>query len=201
MTDNTYTAEDLNNYLTAKAIGTNEKYMKSKEGEPFRKSALEQLVKNIDLPKEKIKFLVEGTMASHQGILTALGIANQTYQEILGSFTVSDLLNNYSDTFDSYAGDHAEKLKEKLTPFNNDKYGDIIKKISEASYTMEGFEKGFKSEDEAKSAEETMIKYQEVISVLETIQKKSLRKAMADIEDNVYMKSFEGMANASAGDA
>ncbi len=188
--ENSY-LKDIREYRAA-VLG--DSYAKERN-RPYAKASLEQLVSDLGIG-EKANFLVEGTVASEQGIATAVSIAKKRYNDALGFASVDELMNLYSESIDKYLSpENAEKFRAKLAKVKNEKYGDITKKLNQAQYVIMGKKEGLydfkdKEIEDAKKNQET---YKEIKGMIDSLSTISVEKLTPEINDRFYrelLKSY-----------
>ena len=119
--------QDLNRYQYANVAA---RFASREEDAQFVPSALEKLVSGFGIDKDLIEGLKQGTMASEEGIKTAVGIYAEKYQKSLGNLNVSEFYDVRYPTLKSILGEaKATEAKETFEKYSEQSIASINKKV------------------------------------------------------------------------
>ena len=157
-----------------------EYFNQGEQGFPHAQKSLELLLQDIGLSDPGIVKTITDPEVIQKTIENEL----EVYREGYKTQTVEDMLKYHQGSLEKYLGENTSKVREELKPFLDTKYTEIMQEIITARHTLEGKKKGVKtSEEQVKSAEETMKKYEKVfmtVSLLEQQKKSELRNRVED---------------------
>lgn len=97
---------------------------------------------------------------------------------------VGDLLNYHGSTLEKYLGENTARARAELSEYNEQKYGKILLEIEKAKHTIEGYKLGKNSKEEAKSAEETIKKYEKLRTTIVLLEQQNMASFRARVEDS-----------------
>ncbi|HPD81733.1 MAG TPA: hypothetical protein PK357_01395, partial [Candidatus Pacearchaeota archaeon] len=122
-------------------------------------------------------------------------IANQlnTYEMFKKQQTVGDLMTRYNGDLTKHLGDNFERANTELSDFAKEKYGEILRKIKEADYIIDGEEFGKSTDEQVEEAQKTKEKYQRVATTFYLLEKLKDGKFRTRVEEGVAVDALNEM--------
>ncbi len=158
--------------------------------------SLDSLIGKLPLDDATIGVL-QSYMSTEKGIKDASAIYAGAYEKAKFGTTVEELSGRYDGILSSYVGEEdAAKIRGELAKFNSENYGKIMRKIEAAKHTLEGKdnpENGY-TEDQIKSAEKTIKKYEIVENVLGLLEGSELEPYIANVKEEYKKRAFKSIA-------
>jgi len=137
------------------------------QGLPIARKALELLL--IDM-KVADPALVR-TVTDPKVIEKTLKNQADVYEEHRAQQTVGDMLRTYQVGLEAYLGtEKAAKARAELQGFENQKYGDITRKLAQAEHIIKGFKIGSNTKEEAEAAQKTLTEHQKLMATISILR-------------------------------
>ena len=179
--------EDLNRYQYANVAA---RFASKEEDAQFVPSALEKLVSGFGIDKDMIEGLKEGTLASKEGIETAVQIYAGKYQKALGTLKVSEFYDVRYSTLKSLLGEEkAMEAKVTLEKYSEQSIASINKKFEQASYILKD-KTGLFDEEKKAEAKKTLEKLGAVYNVIQLIEQRRFEELRNDATKSFYKDSI-----------
>jgi hypothetical protein len=159
--------------------------------------ALYQLASDLGIEKEA-KGFIDGSMASEDGIKTAVGVYSTKYREAINEVKMGDLFEHYDEFLKDYLDvEEVDKVKAEFGKFSNETYGEINKEIAKSLYVIDGTDKKLYdfSDKEKEKAKDVLEEYQKIFSlmkILEDIKFENLRPKAVKRSQGRNLKNLVG---------
>lgn len=167
----------------------------SKEGNIYAPSALELLAGSdgLDLGEEALGF-IRGTQASKEGIKTAINVYAGQFEEERGKYKPADMVSWYNSVLADLSKEDRSKLVNTLVK-HNESFESINKKVSNAEYILKGKDSGLFKEDQIEEAKKTLQKYEQVSTVIGTLDNYKFEQLRTDAVDESRKTVLKGLAS------
>lgn len=179
--------EKLTRYLPVAAAGNNPKQLGG--------SALEILVENLSGLDEPTKKILNNHFTTPEGVEKGMKIYSDEYEKLRNSLKIGELSNYYSDVLSTYAdNEEVEILTSELGKLSDIKFGDLLQKITKASYIIKGEENGYEFNDtEKEDAIKTMNEYGNVFSIINDLEQIKYISVVRNIQERTARKKIKKM--------
>ena len=167
--------------LLGNAVIAAEYLQRGKEGVPFAKKSLELILSEAKITDPWIVRTVTDPEVLNKTIESQL----ETYKQYKGNQTIGDLLDYYSDDISNYLGDSAKVARKELTSLKKEKYSDVLEKIEEAEYIIEGKKYDRSSDKEVEVAKKISEKYRKASLTFNLLGRLYSERFKVRVEDEV----------------
>jgi hypothetical protein len=179
--------EDLNRYQYADVAG---RFASSEETAEFVPGALEKLVSGFGVDKDILEGLKQGTLASKEGIETAVKIYSDKYKKSLGTLKVSEFYDVRYSTLKSLLGEEkAMEAKVTLEKYSEQSVGSITKKVEQANAILKD-KTGLFDEEKKAEAKKTLEKLGPVYNIIQLIEQRKFEELRNDATKSFYKDSI-----------
>jgi hypothetical protein len=179
--------EDLNRYQYANVAA---RFASSEETVEFVPSALEKLVSGFGIDKDMIEGLKQGTLASKEGIETAVQIYASKYKKALGTLKVSEFYDVRYSTLKSLLGEEkAMEARVTLEKYADSSIASITKKVEQANAILKD-QTGLFDDEKKAEAKKTIEKLGSVYNIIQLIEKRKFEELRLDATKQVYKESI-----------
>lgn len=166
----------------------------SEESARFAPGALEVLAggKGLNLGEDAIGFF-KGTMASEQGVATAIDVYASKFEEKRGGYKPSELLPWYVPVI----GDLEQKDQDKILAVlheHNEPLSSIRETYKKADYLGKA-PKGVFSEDQVKHAQQIAKQYENLFKVMAVLDFYKFETLRGDAVDETRKKELKNLAS------
>ena len=140
---------------------------------PFAKGSLEKLIDSFGLDKDIISGLKAGTLASQQGVNTAIEIYNKKYEDSLSQANVMDFYGLRVPVIKGLLGDEeAEKAKSVFEKYSTETIGSIRKNYNQAQAKIND-DTGLFDKKQKEDAQKVIEKYAGIYSIVELLEQRN----------------------------
>jgi len=175
--------QDLNRYQYADVAA---RLGSSEETAQFVPSTLEKLVSGFGVDKDILEGLKQGTLASKEGIETAVKVYAGKYKKSLETLKVSEFYDVRCSTLKSLLGEgKATEAKEIFEKYAEQSIGSIMKKIGQAQAIFKDKTGLF---DDAKKAEakKTLEKLGAISDLIQLLEERKFEEIRNDATKQYY---------------
>ena len=175
--------QDLNRYQYANVAA---RFGSSEDTAQFVPSALEKLVSGFNIDKDILEGLKAGTLASEEGVKTAVNIYAGKYKKSLDTLKVSEFYDVRYSTLKSLLGEEkAMEAKVTMEKYADQSIGSINKKISQAQAKIKDNTGLF--DDAAKAeAKKTIEKLGPIATIIQMIEERKFEEIRNDATKQYY---------------
>lgn len=148
------------------------RFYKSEQDRVYVNGALYQLASDLGIEEEARGF-IDGSMASEEGIKTAVGVYSDKYREAINKAKIGDLFKHYDELLKDYLNDEeVDKVKAKFKKFSDRTYGEINDEIQKSLYILDGANKKFYdfSDEEIEKAKDALEEYQKIFPLMKILE-------------------------------
>lgn len=167
----------------------------SREGAMYVPGALEVLAgeKGLKLGEEALGF-IRGTLASKEGIQTAIKTYAEKFEEKRGEYKPADLTDWYDSVLTDLGEEEREKIEGALKE-HDEPLKSINEKYERASYiASDDAPKGIFTPDQIADAKKTLKKYENLVTVLATLDNYKFEELRPDAVEATKKKNLEALA-------
>ncbi len=175
--------DDMNRYqygaLAARLLGEKQSN--------YAVGALEQLASDLGVD-ESAEGFVNAAMSSEKGIEIAIMTYAQKYQEAQSKLTVNQFYNNYKEVLEGYLGNDEKEILAQKYNGNNTSMKEIQLIISKAQHNLKS-----PDEEDRKSAEKAMEKYQDIAGIIQVIQDEQYKNLIPKAIERTNKRILENL--------
>ncbi len=195
-------AYDLGKYLEDIALyqygGVAGRLASNEQTAPFAVGGLEKLTAEIKKKLEEkglstkiLEGFRAGSMASREGINTAIGAYSNQYEDALGMLDVTDFYNLRFEQLKYALGEEkAVEAKVKFDKYKGQTVSSILKKISQANAILKD-NTGLFDEKQKNEAKETLEKLRAIATLIELPEMINYEKLMPGATKDVYKQRIK----------
>ena len=179
--------QDLNRYQYANVAA---RFSQNEEDAQFVPGALEKLVSGFGVDKDILEGLKQGTLASKEGIETAVKIYSDKYNKSLGTLKVSEFYDVRYSTLKSLLGEEkAMEAKATLEKYSEQSVASITKKVEQANAILKD-KTGLFDDEKKAEAKKTMEKLGAVYNIIQLIEQRKFEELRNDATKSFYKDSI-----------
>lgn len=163
------------------------------EDESLIRAALEEQVYSFGWNRDEAEGVVEGALASEDGIAKALKIYSGKYEDALGNMNVLEVFTAYDNSLQDFLGNSEEyqRARREFEKYASEKVNDITKKVKKAQVQVKNAKALGLSDDEVESAKDTLKKYQRVMSILGTLEQNKLEALRPQVRERATKRTLK----------
>jgi len=155
-------------------------------GIPYAKKSLELILKDCDIKDSWIVKTVTDPAVLQKTIQSQL----ETYNRCKEGQLVGDLIDYHRDDLTNYLGDNMQYFEKYLNPLVGEKYEDVLKSVAKAKHIIKGKEHGISSDEEVKSAESTIKKYDNLTSTIDMLEQNKNSKFRTRVDNGMIKEDL-----------
>ncbi|VVB83078.1 Uncharacterised protein [uncultured archaeon] len=187
--------QDLNRYQYADVAG---RFGSNEDTAQFVPSTLEKLVSGFGVDKDILEGLKQGTLASEEGIKTAVNIYAGKYKKSLETLKVSEFYEVRFNTLKSLLGEaKAAEAKETFEKYADQSIGSITKKVSQAQAKLKD-NTGLFDEAAKAEAKKTLEKLGAIHNLIVLLEDRKFEEIRNDAKKQYYKESITELLTKTA---
>jgi len=182
------TATDTMNKYQWSALAT------SVEDGDLIRAALEEQVYSFGWNRDEAEGVIEGALASEDGIKKAVEIYAGKYQDALGSMRAIDLFIAYGPALKDFLGENSSEYRRARETFEAnaaENYGNIFKSVKKAQVQIKNARALGLSDSEVDSAKNTLKRYGKVMAILATLEQNKLEALRPQVRTRATKRTLK----------
>lgn len=170
----------------------------SVEDESLIRAALEEQVYSFGWNRDEAEGVIEGALASEEGIAKALKIYSEKYEDAFESMKVLDVFTAYDNELQDFLGedsDEYQRARREFETYASENVKDISKKVKKAhvqAQVKNSKDLGL-SDEEVESAKDTLRKYQKVMGIIGLLEQNKLEALRPKVRKRATKRTLKDL--------